>query len=202
MTIQERYTSSLEAEKWRITKIDDTERIRRSEELSQRYRLELPAETLKQAQLIEELKQLGVWQLIEEFTGEHLEIRQDNGRVIHDVNRPWEDAFIEGSDKIDAFNPGMIWTFDVLSPYLQGGIWNSDLRVTIEHIDLACYPMFSRGDGVMISYSQDKTFTVEGKTVTYKGHLPNDLDVRKALVEESIASALVNPYLNGLIPRS
>lgn len=200
MTIQERYNALLEAQKQQVGEQYRLDSMRKYDEYRRRRREEFPAESLKQAGLIEELRQLGVWQVIEEFTGEHLEIQEENGIAMKYMYRPWGDTLCQLDDQVNETDH-MIWTYNVLSPELgDNGIWNPDLRVIIEHIDPSNL-FASRGNGVLITYSQDKTFTVEGKEVVFRGLLPNDLEERTELVEGVIARGLVNPYLKGKIPK-
>lgn len=90
------------------------ERHRKFIEYSAKSQREHDAEWAKQVLLLRELQELGVIQLIEEFTGERMEMVERDGKVLVGYDQPWDDWWKEtDSDKLDEIDDrvkaGLVW---------------------------------------------------------------------------------------------
>lgn len=103
---------------------------------SDREKREHDAEWAKQVVLLRELQTLGIIPLIEEFTGEKMELVEREGKVLVGYDQPWHDWWKEEDpDKLneidDKVKAGLVWGWEISSPHLSKDTeqWNESLRI-------------------------------------------------------------------------
>lgn len=179
------------------------EKRRKFDEHNEREQREHDAEWAKQVVLLRELQELGIIPLIEEFTGEKLELTEKDGKVYHSYDQPWDNWWKEEDpDKLDEIDKkvaaGLVWGWDISSPKLSmdTGQWNQSLRIIISQVEnggmvSTIYGLNSRA--VLLSYSPTREIQIMGIETTFRGLLPEDPTIRTGLVERKLAEALISP---------
>ncbi len=182
------------------------EKRRKYSEHSAKEKREHDAEWAKQVVLLRELQTLGIIPLIEEFTGEKLELTEKDGKVYYSFDQPWDDWWKEEDpDKLDEIDQkvaaGLVWGWDISSTHLSmdTGQWNQDLRIVISQIDNdGMVPSLNglNSSSVLLTYSPTRELHIMGRETTFKGSLPEDSIARTNLVESKLAEALLNPMFH------
>ena len=167
-----------------------------------RSKREHDVEWAKQVILLRELQTLGIISLIEEFTGEKMEMVEREGKVLVGYDKPWYDWWKEtDSDKLDEIDEkvkaGLVWGWEISSPHLSRDTqqWHQSLRIVINQVDDGMVPSLNGLDShaVLLAYSPTRELHIMGKETTYKGPLPEDPTARTKLIERKLAEALLSP---------
>ena len=169
---------------------DVEEQRRKYAENSERKKREHDGEWRKQVVLLKELQEQGVIGLIEEFTGERMEIVERDGKELvgYDSDDVLLDSLVDGVYT----DPDPYWRWRVAEPHLSDeGVWNPALRI---HIGLVRDPVYQGfEESVVLAYDPTKELEIAGREIVFRGVLPSDPQTRTSLVEYKLAEALVNP---------
>lgn len=183
---------------------DNTERRRRANEHNERQKREHDGEWRKQVVLLKELQVLGVIGMVEEFTGERMEIVEQDGKELVGYDSP--DMLLEFVVDEKYVPPEPYWRWRVVSPHLSDeGEWNPALRIHIGQVRDPIHQGFE--ESVILSYDPSRELEIAGRDVVFRGSLPSEPQARTSLLEHNLAEALVNPIpkqevFNRLYPRA
>lgn len=193
MGIKESYDQLRAEAQERVNDSNREQKLRQLHEHIERSKREWESEWKKQVVLLRELQGLGVIGMIEEFTGEKMEILEEDRVERIGYDRPRYDKVLDENYDVIQVPEELGWSWEVVSPDLsENGIWNPALRIRLGKIDDLIYGNFN-GDSVILAYHPSKDLEIMGQEVTYRGELPQDSIARTTLVETKLAQALVNP---------
>lgn len=166
---------------------------------SRRYSEKLPEVMVQRAHLLEQLREIGVLEMIEELTGDPIEpLRDSNGDYI--VRKPSEikRAAQPPSARLEYMGlfPEYVAKISAYPEMNDEGLPSQDLKIEIIHNREVGIPNMSGGSGwahdlITLCYRQDGLLIVSGEKVEFWGDMSEGMQLDG--VKEALARSIVHP---------
>lgn len=158
----------------------------------------------RRADRFDELKSLGLIDLIEEVTHSHVIVSrpvspEDQKRTSQGAYSKFRRISDEDFKKMmEDTNKAMQWTITVSSPLLNDrGVWDTSLNILITKRETFGNPPETT---TIFYHDPSKRLRISGRQATFWGPIPEG-DEGKKILEDSLAKAFADPYIHKHKPK-